>query len=420
MASSDYSKYRLLVADDQQSILELVRRITEGRLGCEVLSAHDGDEALAVLEAEPVDVLLTDMMMPGTHGLDLLRQVHARWPEVDIIVMTGYSAEFPYVEVVECGAKDFLNKPFHHAEFHAKLVRLFRERALLQALRLAEAKYRNLFELSAEGMVLLEPETFAITDANAAFRRMSGKANDVLRGERMVSFFNEPDQVRMNQWLLVCKKSGGGTMSDLQMQSAEGQTVYVDVTASFIQSDYQPLILAAFKDVTEKREVEWQLAEAAQKDQLTGLYNKRSFQTRIAWAVKNTQETRSFLSLLLIDLDDFKHCNDTYGHQVGDELLVWVGQTLQKCMRSATSDQAFRFGGDEFAVLLHGADRENSLHVAERIQHEFARNECYGTTLSIGLAMFEDNMPIDRLVRLADEALYQAKGQGKNAVMIAE
>ncbi len=196
--------------------------------------------------------------------------------------------------------------------------------------------------------------------------------------------------------------------------------MFVDVTASYIKSEYQPSILVAFKDVTEKREVEHQLAEAAQKDQLTGLYNKRSFQTRLAWAAKNTRETRSFLSLLLIDLDNFKQVNDTHGHQVGDELLVSVGAAIQKCLRSATSDQAFRFGGDEFAALLHGADLDNSNTVAQRIQSEFARVETYGTTMSIGLAMFQEDMSIDRFVRLADEALYRAKADGKNTVRFSE
>ena len=118
-----YQDARILIADDQESIVALVSRTLEKVFGCTVSVVSSGDEAITRLSEEPFDVFLTDMRMPGVHVLDLIERVNAEWPAMHIVAMTGYPSEFPYVEVIEVGAKDFLNKPFLAAELIAKLMR---------------------------------------------------------------------------------------------------------------------------------------------------------------------------------------------------------------------------------------------------------------------------------------------------------
>jgi len=226
--------------------------------------------------------------------------------------------------------------------------------------------------------------------------------------------------MRMQAWMGACSHVGRGTLADVKLDR-NGTKAYVDVTATFITAGGDPLVYITFKDVTERREVEAKLADAAQKDELTGLYNKRTYHQRLDGAVQRSiaAKTEAPLALLLIDLDNFKRCNDTYGHQIGDKLLMTVGDAIHASIRS--TDLGFRCGGDEFSVLLVGSPPEGCRRVAERMQEEFAKFENYGTTMSIGVASFDrarDNNS-DSLIRRADEALYRAKRAGKNAVEVA-
>lgn len=421
--SARYAAYRILVADDQESITTLIERIVQARLGCQVLVAKNGDEVLARLATEKMDILVTDMMMPGLSGLGLVTKARSTWPDLDIIVMTGYSADFPYVEVMEAGADDFLNKPFSHAELMAKLIRIFRERELLKERMLAESKYRNLFERSSEGMVLLDDRRLAIVDANPAFCALFGETRDKLAGRSVPDLFPSAERARLEQGLAICARKGGGTIADLVLLYPNGKGAHVDVTASFIStaSGEPPdrMAFLTFKDVTEKHELECQLFEAAQKDALTGLFNQRSFHNHLAWALKRARDKDASVTLLLIDLDNFKQCNDRYGHQIGDQVLASVGKVVSSSARMGISDEGFRIGGDEFAVILENADAAAGTAVARRMQSHFDETDRYETTMSIGVAVCKGDLPDEVFLRQADQALYKAKAMGRNAIQVA-
>lgn len=410
-------RYSVLIAEDEAGIREAIAQIIETRLGCSMMCAVDGDAALREVEAHNPDVLITDMVMPGLHGLELVRAVHEKSPRTSIIAMTGYPEDFPYVEVVQAGADDFIRKPFPAAELEAKLIRLFRERDISRAQRVAEVKYRSLFELSMDGMLLANAASHEILDANHSFRELSERASPTLIGQRLFEMFNDVDRIRMEQWLGICSHSGRGALADLTLLNPGGRKVHVDVTSTFIDLEFERIIFLSFKDVTEKVLIEHQLADAAQKDALTGLLNKRSFQNRLEAAIARARERSVPLALMFIDLDNFKACNDTHGHQAGDRLLTSMGEVISKSVR-ATSDDGFRLGGDEFAVILMGADRENSKYVAERMREEFQRIENFNTSMSIGVAQFDESLKAETFVRGADEALYKAKNAGKNTVHI--
>lgn len=414
-----YQNARILIADDQESIVALVSRTLEKTFGCEVAIVSSGDEAMARLAEETFDVFLTDMRMPGIHGLNLIEQVTARWPEIHVVAMTGYPSEFPYVEVVEAGAKDFLNKPFLAAELIAKLMRVLDERRMRHELEVTHKKYRSLFDLSMDGKVLLALEGLVIEDANDAICTLLGKSKGELMGTDFVELLVEADRERFNLWMGICQRSGKGTIGDLQIIRSNGMGIHVDATVTMVGADGEDFIFLAFRDMTEKREVEHRLAEAAQTDELTGLYNKRSFMNRIELAVASADESESRLALLMIDLDNFKQCNDNHGHQVGDELLKAVGEVITASIRTPAYDEGFRCGGDEFAVLLHKFIDDGPMVVAERMREKFEQIENYGTSMSIGVAEYRPSMNVASLIRAADDALYDAKGQGKNAVCVA-
>nr|WP_245197625.1 EAL domain-containing protein [Jiella mangrovi] len=170
------------------------------------------------------------------------------------------------------------------------------------------------------------------------------------------------------------------------------------------------------RDITERYEADRKLAYLARHDGLTGLLNRKAFVEKVA---KACQEGRRFV-LAIIDLDNFKQTNDTYGHHLGDELLVSVAERINSVLRP--SDESGRLGGDEFALLIADVDLETAVDEAARLSELIAeRLVLYGHSVtpstSIGIAAFEEKADdAARLLFKADLALYKAKVEGKGAV----
>lgn len=414
-----FRQARILVADDQEGMVALIRRVVANAFQCHITSVETGDQALAALEIGTYDVFLTDMRMPGVHGLELIEKALAADGDMNVLVMTGYPEDFPYVEVAQRGATDFLNKPFRQEELKGKLIRVLRERQLRHDLLVAHRKYRSLFDLSMDGNLLIGLDDSIIQDANEAFYTLLGAGRDELLGADFRDLIAGPDRDRFEQWMPLCERSGKGTIGDLQLRHPTGTFLHFDVTVTMVRAGDEAVAFLAFRNITEKRETDRNLADAAQKDGLTGLYNKRSFSNRIEWAVASAAETGAPLALFMVDLDNFKQCNDTHGHPIGDGLLKSVGEVIKNSIRITAYDEGFRCGGDEFAVLLHQFRPGGTAAVARRMHESFDQIERYGTTMSIGVAEFKAGMTPADLVAAADKALYGAKHQGKNVTCFA-
>ncbi len=174
----------------------------------------------------------------------------------------------------------------------------------------------------------------------------------------------------------------------------------------------------SFRDVTDRKRLEDELAYRAFHDSLTGLANKALFQDRLDHALARNQRSGAHLAVLFIDLDDFKTVNDSLGHGEGDALLKRVAATLSGCLRP--SDTAARLGGDEFAVLIEDVRSQDVVtDVAERILESLRPPVRLGSKSvsaagSIGIAFDVAGMTSEQLLRNADIAMYKAKGLGKN------
>ncbi len=157
-------------------------------------------------------------------------------------------------------------------------------------------------------------------------------------------------------------------------------------------------------------------------DELTGLHNRRYFNERLIDEVDRAKRYGSTISLLLCDIDHFKNVNDTYGHPVGDDVLIWIGSIFQNKLRK--TDLVARFGGEEFAVVLLDTEKDNAFEIAENLRCAVAEsylpnNEQVKVTISIGVSTLgQDANSFDGLITQADKALYLAKSQGRNKVCI--
>ncbi len=284
-----------LVVDDEKTIRKLMREFVEA-LGYKAFEAKSGEEALEILKRQPIDVVITDIMMPGLNGLDLTERIKENY-DTEVIVMTGFSGDYSYEQVITKGASDFIFKPVRFDEFRLRLQRVLKERYLKEELK-----------------------KLSITD------------------------------------------------------------------------------------------------------DLTGLYNARHFYKQLEMEIERSNRYNHPLSLLLLDIDFFKNYNDTYGHLEGNTVLSTIGKVIEECLR--TLDSAYRFGGEEFTIILPETDGEKAYNVAKRISSTIKSQrfspkpgKSVGITVSIGISEYKPKGDMKNFIKCADMAMFSAKEQGRNLIV---
>ncbi|KOS67701.1 chemotaxis protein CheY [Lysinibacillus contaminans] len=203
---------------------------------------------------------------------------------------------------------------------------------------------------------------------------------------------------------------------ELELRSAKKQMEEAYVAKDQALANLEQLHLEIEKKQTELMEMNAILVELSVTDKLTGLKNRRFFQEKLEEHIALYRETGKFFSLLILDIDHFKKVNDTYGHQVGDEVLVQLAHVLTTQTREA--DIAARYGGEEFVVILPNTDLAESKIIAEQLRQtvEHAQWKTGSLTVSIGIATFTEQDSDATILKNADQALYASKENGRNRV----
>lgn len=173
-------------------------------------------------------------------------------------------------------------------------------------------------------------------------------------------------------------------------------------------------------------EVNKELEKLAHNDSMVNALNRRGFFSTIANIIPLAKRNKQDISVFMIDIDDFKNVNDSYGHDIGDDVIELLVNTINKASRD--SDIFARFGGEEFVLLLPDTSLDNARHVAEKIRETISnltyktnKNKTCNFTVSIGLSMLQnENYDIDEALRISDIGLYKAKNSGKNKVCLGK
>jgi diguanylate cyclase (GGDEF)-like protein len=292
----------VLIVDDDAAIRESMNEFVD-MSGYQSSTASSAEEALERLSLGEIDVVITDIMLPGMDGLELTDRIKKDY-DIDVIVMTGYSGDYSYEEAISKGASDFVFKPVRFEELLLRLRRVLKERLLTQ-----------------ERVHMLDKlKRLSITDG------------------------------------------------------------------------------------------------------LTKLYNSRYFYNQIRAEIDRTSRYQRPLSLLLLDIDKFKEYNDGYGHLEGDKVLISMGGVIKSCLRKM--DSAYRYGGEEFTVILPETEGDEAATVAERIRSMVAEDKFYPQgdddprtiTISIGVTEYVPDEEVAIFVQRADKAMYLSKQSGRNRV----
>ncbi|MGN7611480.1 diguanylate cyclase domain-containing protein [Magnetococcales bacterium HHB-1] len=281
--------------------------------------------------------------------------------------------------------------------------------------------YRSVIQDTSESVIITDAES-SIIYVNPAFTELTGYPEEEVLGRNpsVLSIGDTPKAFYVEMWARLLKD--GHWQGELQNRKRSGEPYVQFVTISSItDSDGQPTNFAAvFHDITRRKKEEEKLRHRAHHDFLTGLPNRTLFIDRLDQVIANTRRNRKQAAVLFLDLDRFKPVNDTYGHAVGDMLLVEVAAAIKGQIRN--EDTVSRIGGDEFAVILRSITRREDAgllasKLLERLSQPFIiEDHEISIGASIGIAIFPDDaITFEKLLEQADNAMYSVKQSGRNS-----
>ena len=299
------------------------------------------------------------------------------------------------------------------------LARLSMETALASS----ERRFRTLLLDAPVGIYVIDAAGACVM-VNETWRAITGLAQEQALGEDWSrGIYPEDRETVMAAWQQAVAEKREFKM-EFRWQQPDGAIVWSSSSARPLRDGEGNLegYIGTLTDITGRKAYETTLERQARVDELTGLPNRRAFEHALHSEIARSMRYGTPLSLLLIDLDHFKSVNDTYGHDTGDQVLRAVAYTLEASVRVA--DTPARYGGEEFALLLPQTRLKEASAFSERIRQRLARlahktpaGDTLQVTCSIGAAEFDAEAPDERrMVKAADEALYDAKAAGRNCV----
>lgn len=270
----------------------------------------------------------------------------------------------------------------------------------------------------ARDMIVATDLEGRITEFNDEAEQILGWTAAEVQGESADRFYvNKRTRARLLQRLDA--GATGVVRDDVEVRTKGGERRWLNLSLSWLVDAAGARVgtIGVSKDVTKRRQLEDELRRLSVSDKLTGLFNQSHFFHRLEVEKERSLRLKHDLSLLYFDLDHFKRLNDTLGHPQGDQVLVQIGRILFESIRKEV-DSAFRYGGDEFTVLLPGADAAQAMRFAERVRRRIEQAEMHGVRASMGICPFDANNRALQLVEKADEAMYVAKRAGGNCIAV--
>ncbi|MGI2035822.1 PleD family two-component system response regulator [Rhizobium panacihumi] len=448
---------RILVVDDIPANVKLL----EARLLAEyfeVLTAEDGPKALAIVESTSVDLVLLDIMMPGMSGFEVCERLKAnpRTAHIPVVMVTALDQPSDRVRGLKAGADDFLTKPVNDLQLISRVKSLVRLKTLSDELRIRSETARTIgMEDMLKGDGREEAGQILLVDSRASSQERIIKA---LKPIGDVTAMSDPQaalfEAAENPIDLVIVNGNSGEYDPLrlcsQLRSLErtrfiplllvtdlGDEDLIVRALDLGVNDYivrpidpNELVARTLTQIKRKRYNDRlrssvrETIELAVTDGLTGLQNRRYLDNHLKTLFNRAAARGRSLSICLVDIDRFKQVNDTYGHDVGDEVLKEFASRIRSTVRGA--DLACRYGGEEFVVVMPDTDAAQAATIAERLRAMIETQPfqirslgiSLTVTASLGIAGNEPGVETpDQLLKQADRALYEAKNGGRNRVV---
>ena len=451
------SKSKILIVDDEPLNAKLLAAMIPSD-EYDTVRVFSGEEALKIVADLRPDLILMDIMMPDLNGYELTRILKSD-PEsrdIPIVLVTAFGGTDCEIKGLEAGADEFLNKPVNRTELLARTKSLLSLRQYKEQIKTrtcsinsitSEGKGKNLSEndINLPSILIVEDnridakliqsylqaEPFQIKiaqDGEEAISCAQQERIDVIlldlilpgiNGYKVCSTLKEMEGTQNIQIVAIT------SLSDLDSKL---KSIELGVDDYLVKPVNRHILRTRVKSLIKKKALldklcnRYEMAvHSAITDKLTGLYNRRFFDYFLDLEIKRSSRQKTSLALLLIDIDNFKRINDTFGHLFGDNVLNKFGKLLKTKIREI--DMAARYGGEEFAVVMSNTGCEEAVKIADRIRQSIQAysfdKENFTTTVSIGIALYPlDANSLNELIENSDYALYKSKRNGKNRVYV--
>jgi diguanylate cyclase (GGDEF)-like protein/PAS domain S-box-containing protein len=421
-------KVLLLVEDNPADVRLLREMFREQNLhNTELTQVDTIGQAEKHLAGSAVDIILLDLGLPDAQGLESIRRARAVAPHVPLVVLTSLDDETMAAQALQEGVQDYLIKGQIDARGLLRALRYAVERKSMQE-ELFEEKERAQVTLDSIGdAVICTDISGNITFLNLVAIRMTGWSREEVAGRPMAEVFRVLDAT-----------SRKTTPNPMELAVRQNRIIHLPPNCILVQRDGSEIpiedsiapihdregraigVVIVFRDVSSGQTMALQLAHSAHHDFLTGLPNRKLLNDRVSQAILAAPRNLKKVAVLFLDLDGFKHINDSLGHSIGDRVLQSIAKRLVDSLRG--SDTVSRQGGDEFVVLLSEVDgAEGVATTARRLlqvgaePHTIDEHELYVTSC-IGVSIYpDDGLDVETLIKNADTAMYQAKENGRQS-----
>ena len=428
----------ILYVEDENDVRDFTSKILNPLLK-KVFIAQDGEEGLKVFQEnkDEIDLVVSDINMPKMDGLSMCDAIKKINSEIPVVVTSAHNDTGFLKRAIDIGVNTYAMKPIDLYQLIESIIKAMEPIILKRQLIELNSSLKSKIEqevnkiksiLDAQDNIIIVTNKEEITNVNKKFLDFFGIGNfdDFISTKKNIfDFFEEEfgfiskEQIdKQDSWIQYIQ---GLQEIDriVKIKTTLGEekifTIHVDYYEQ--QDDYYVFSLT---DITKFKEKSNILEYQASHDKLTGLFNRNKFDEIFAKEIKRTKRYKNELSVIIFDIDNFKMVNDTYGHQIGDEVLKEISKIALDNVRE--QDITTRWGGEEFFILLPQTNLSGAVIVANKIrtstQNHIFTEKSLKITASFGVTQFcIENDDEKTIITRADELLYEAKRTGKNKVM---
>ena len=428
----------ILYVEDENDVRDFTSKILNPLLK-KVFIAQDGEEGLRVFQKnkDEIDLIVSDINMPKMDGLSMCDAIKKINSEIPIVITSAHNDTGFLKRAIDIGVNTYAMKPIDLYQLIESIIKAMEPIILKRQLIELNSSLKSKIEqevnkiksiLDAQDNIIIVTNKEEITNVNKKFLDFFGIGNfdDFISTKKNIFDFFEEEFGFISKEQIDKQDSWIQYIQNLQeidrivkIKTTLGEekifTIHVDYYEQ--QDDYYVFSLT---DITKFKEKSNILEYQASHDKLTGLFNRNKFDEIFAKEIKRTKRYKNELSVIIFDIDNFKMVNDTYGHQIGDEVLKEISKIALDNVRE--QDITTRWGGEEFFILLPQTNLSGAVIVANKIristQNHIFTEKSLKITASFGVTQFcIENDDEKTIITRADELLYEAKRSGKNKVM---
>ncbi len=416
-------KKTILCIDDIKTNLFTIQSVIEDLADdlYDVVIAQSANDGLAILLKQRVDIILLDVMMPDIDGFEAAKIIKSnkKTKDIPIIFVTANKDSKTIENCFKVGGDDYISKPFNHTELLARLSFHLRLKEQTEQLKKEKAYVQNILNLQEN--IVLTTDIKSINNVNNAFLDFFNckNLNDVRKKNECIcdrfveddGYFSLSQLDDKTKWLdEIIRLSKNDNVLVKILKDSKEYIFNIKVTK------FTDQYIITLTDITKISQQSLEYKYEASYDNLTKIYNRNMFNTLLKKKIDYFKDEKTTFVFIILDIDFFKNVNDTYGHLVGDDVLITIAKLIKQHIRD--DDIFARWGGEEF-VLSFDVSLEKGVEIANNLRikiQEYKFDVVGSLTCSFGITEFRVGDTLESMIKRADLALYEAKDSGRNRV----